>query len=320
MRINQWISHNSKYSRREADLLIKEGKVFINRLQASLNSQVLDSDRIFLNGKELKPKDKYTIIAYNKPKGEIVSKRDDRGRRTIFDSLEKKYSHFIPVGRLDFASEGLILLSDSAKIANALMQSNLVRIYNLKVDGKISKDIFEAMSEGLSLENARAGGHKNSLITSMTFAPFVFFEMIKESKSGSKIKVGINEGQNRELRRFFAHFNLNVLDLKRVSYGFVNLNALPSGKSRYLDKKEYKKLREFLKQEGDNSRDFKDSRVRDSKKVESRVFKIKVESRGLDSKKQNLKQNPKPFKRVDSTKITRDTKKLDSINRKQARR
>lgn len=246
MRINQWIAHNSKYSRREADLLIKDEKVFINRNVATLNSQVLDNDRVFLNGKEIKLQDKYTIIVYNKPKGEIVSKKDDRGRKTIFDSLEKKFAHFIPVGRLDFASEGLLLLSDNVKIASALMQSDLVRIYNLKVDGKITKDIINAMSEGLVLENAKAGGHKNSTIISMTFAPFVFFEIIKEGKSGSKIKVGISEGKNRELRRFFAHFNLNILDLKRVSYGFVNLNALPSGKSRYLDKKEYKKLRKFL--------------------------------------------------------------------------
>lgn len=255
MRINQYISHNSKYSRREADALIKEAKVKINHKIATLSDKVASSDKVFINGNILKPKDstKYTIIAYNKPKGEIVSKKDPRGRRVIYDGLDSKFSHFIPIGRLDYASEGLLLLSDSPKIANILMESKLTRIYNLKLDSKPNQKVFEAMSEGLKLDNARAGGHKNSKITSMEFAPFEFFELIKETKNYTKIKVGINEGKNRELRRFFAHFGINVLDLKRVSYGFVSLNALPNGKNRYLSKKEYNALHKFLKEMEDKN-------------------------------------------------------------------
>ncbi|RDU65586.1 pseudouridine synthase [Helicobacter sp. MIT 14-3879] len=249
MRINQYIAHNSKYSRREADILIKDSKVFIGKKLAELNSKVCNGDRVFIDGRELRIRDKYTIIVYNKPRGELVSKRDDRGRRVIFDTLDSKFLHFMPVGRLDFASEGLILLSDNVGVVNALSNSKLTRVYNIKLDGKITDEIIDAMYNGISLDDARAGGHKNSKITSMKINPFNFFEIIKEgSKSYTKIKVGINEGKNRELRRFFAYFKLNVLDLKRVSYGFIELNALPSGKSRYLNHKEYKKIREFLKE------------------------------------------------------------------------
>ena len=247
MRINQWISHNTKYSRREADALIKDGRVKIENRLATLNDKVIKAN-VFIDRKLIKPldKSKYTVIVYNKPKGELVAKRDDRDRKVIYDNLDSKFSHFIPVGRLDYASEGLLLLSDSPFITTVLMESNLVRVYNIKIDSKITDQIIDAMRDGLILDNARAGGHRLSNIKSMEFLPFEFCEIIRESKNYTKIKVGIREGKNRELRRFFAYFKVNVLDLKRVSYGFIDLNALPTGKNRYLTRKEYNKLHNFI--------------------------------------------------------------------------
>lgn len=238
MRINQWISHNTKYSRREADILIKDGRVKIDNKVATLNDKVIKA-KVSIDKKIIKPldKSKYTVIVYNKPKGELVSKNDNRDRKTIYNNLDAKFSHFISVGRLDYSSEGLLVLSDSPAVVTALMESNLIRVYNIKIDSKINNKIIDAMQNGLILDNAQAGGHKLSKIQSMEFLPFEFCEIIKESKGYSKIKVGISEGKNRELRRFFAHFKINVLDLKRVSYGFINLNALPTGKSRYLTRK-----------------------------------------------------------------------------------
>lgn len=248
MRINQWISHNTKYSRREADSLIKDGRVRIDNKIATLSDKVFRA-RVFIDKKMIKPldKSKYTVIVYNKPKGELVTKKDNRNRKVIYDSLDSKFSHFIPVGRLDYASEGLLILSDNPSVVTGLMESNLIRIYNLKIDSKINNQIIDAMQNGLVLDNAIAGGHKLSKIRSMEFLPFEFCEIIKESKCYTKIKVGIQEGKNRELRRFFAHFKINILDLKRVSYGFIALNALPVGKSRYLTRKEYNKLHNFMR-------------------------------------------------------------------------
>lgn len=248
MRINQWISHNTKYSRREADSLIKDGRVRIENKIAVLSDKVFRA-RVFIDKKIIRPldKSKYTVIVYNKSKGELVTKKDNRNRKVIYDSLDSKFSHFIPVGRLDYASEGLLILSDNPSVVTALMESNLIRIYNLKIDSKITNQIIDAMQNGLVLDNATAGGHKLSKIRSMEFLPFEFCEIIKESKCYTKIKVGIQEGKNRELRRFFAHFKINILDLKRVSYGFIELNALPVGKSRYLTRKEYNKLHNFMR-------------------------------------------------------------------------
>ena len=249
MRINKYISHNTKYSRREADELIKEGRVKIgHKVVTDLSTQVEPGDRVFVNGKPVKVQHKFTVIVYNKPKGELVTKRDDRGRRTIYDTLPKKFAHFIPIGRLDFASEGLLLLTDSPKVASALMESELERVYYLKIKGSVTPQMEEAMREGLFLEDASKGAHEKSKEKSMRFAPFRAYKIIKNSPTFSKLKVVISEGKNRELRRFFEHFNRKVLDLKRLSYGWISLNALPTGKVRFFNKKEYKLLKEFLKE------------------------------------------------------------------------
>ena len=249
MRLNQYIAHHSKYSRREADKLIAEGKVSINKeVIKDFSYQVESQMQVYVNNRRLREQEQYSVIVYHKPKGELVSKKDDRGRRVIYDSLPKKFSHFMPVGRLDFASEGLLLLSDSAKVVQALMESKLERVYLLKLSGAIKDSVFDAMESGLSLEDASAGGHSKSKIKAMDFAPFAGYTCIKNTPKYSKIKVMIQEGKNRELRRFFAHFGLEVLDLKRIAYGFVHLNNLPSQKVRFLERGEYNKLHTFLKE------------------------------------------------------------------------
>lgn len=250
MRLNQFISHNSKYSRREADKLILEGRVNIEKKKATPTSILQEGERVFIDRKYLKPKDEdnYTLIIYHKPKGELVSKNDDRGRKTIYHSLSSQYSHFVPVGRLDYASEGLLILTDSKKVATKLMESELERVYLLKLNGSITQEMIKAMQEGMSVEDASKGAHQKSTITSMDFAPFIDFAIIKNTRNYSKLKVCIAEGKNRELRRFFAYFGREVLDLKRISYGFASLNALPCGKSRFFNKDEYKALHQFMKQ------------------------------------------------------------------------
>ena len=253
-RLNKFISHNSNYSRREADKVIEEGRVSINgNPVTNLATKVSANDEVRI-GKKLIKEDKnrmYTVIMYNKPKGELVTKNDPQGRKTVFDSLGKNYKHFLPIGRLDYASEGLILLTDSVDVANKLMHSKLERIYKIKVDGEIHPKVEEAMLHGLELEDATNGAHEKSKIKSMNFEPFVAYKILTNNKNFSKLKVAITEGKNRELRRFFGHFGLNVMDLKRFEFGGMTLNNLPTGKSRYLTKDEYKDLRSFLNTQDD---------------------------------------------------------------------
>ena len=191
----------------------------------------------------------YTILIYNKSKGELVTKKDPEGRKTIYHSINSKYRGFIPVGRLDYASEGLLILTDAVDIADILMRSELDREYKIKITGYVTPQMEEGMKEGLFLQDATAGAHEKSRIKSMEFAPFVSYKIIKNQSNFSILKVVLKEGKNRELRRFFAHFKADVMDLKRVRYGELSLNALPEGKTRFLSTQEYDWVRSFVSEE-----------------------------------------------------------------------
>ena len=248
MRLNKYIAHNTKYSRREADTLIEAGEVTLNKKPLKeFGYEVQEEDRIFVKGKAVKVTTELTIIVYNKPKGVLVTKKDDRERTTIYHKLPGKYRHFTPVGRLDYASEGLLLLTDDVEVATALMESGLDRTYNLKIDKPVTEEMMNAMKEGLVLDDARAGAHEKSKIFSMEFAPFAHFEIRSEGKNFTKLRVTITEGKNRELRRFFAHFEAKVLDLKRVAFGGIELNNLPENKTRYFTRREYDDVHKFMK-------------------------------------------------------------------------
>ena len=251
MRLNKYIAHYSTYSRREADRAVQDGYVRINgEIETNPATQVQEGiDIVYISGKQVSPQEKYTVVVYNKPKGELVTKNDPKGRRTIYDSLSKEFKHFIPVGRLDFASEGLLLLTDASHVATSLMESDLERIYKIKIKGAVTPDMEDAMLKGIYLEDASAGAHSHSKITSMDIQPFLGYKIQKNQPNYSILKVALQEGKNRELRRFFAHFGAEVVDLKRVSFAEIELNNLPTGKARYLTRSEYSALHRFLKEE-----------------------------------------------------------------------
>lgn len=248
MRINKFISHNTSFSRREADELVKNGKVSINGRTIKEFIEIKDGDKVRINGRLVKLKTEFTMIVYNKQKGELVTKKDDRGRKTIYDTLPDGFKSFVSIGRLDFASEGLLLLTDAPAIATALMTSDIERMYYLKVKGEVRDEVITAMREGLFAADATKGAHAKTDIKSMEFKPFLAYSVLGSSGGYTKLKVIINEGKNRELRRFFGYFDLEVVDLKRVSFGRVDLGMLKPGKWRYLSNSEYNDLRDFMKQ------------------------------------------------------------------------
>jgi len=251
MRLNKFISHHSTYSRREADKAIQDGYVRVNgEIETNPATQIDENrDEVYISGKKVSTDEKMTVIAYNKPRGELVTKSDPQGRRIIYDTLDRKFRHFIPIGRLDYATEGLLLLTDSPQVASLLMHSSLERIYRVKIKGAVTDKMEKAMQEGLHLEDASAGAHAKSRIDEMTFAPFYAYQVQKNRHDYSILKIAIGEGKNREIRRFFAHFGADVVDLKRLSYGGIGLNNLPTGKTRYLTRSEYSSLRDFIKEE-----------------------------------------------------------------------
>ncbi len=278
MRLNKYISHNSKYSRREADALIEAGDVKVNGAKmTNFSYDVQDGDKVSIRGLYVKEKTELTMVVFNKPRGSLVTKKDDRGRTTIYHLLPGKFRHFIPIGRLDFASEGLLLLTDSPRVAEIMMKSELERTYNIKIDKPLTPEMEQAMKEGLVLDDARAGGHEKSKIYSMEFAPFVHYEVRGVSKHFTKLRVTINEGKNRELRRFFGHFGANVLDLKRIEFGGISLNNLPTGKTRFFTRREYDDLHKYLKMM--RKLEEQEKRVKDIKKKNSNRNNLNIKNR-----------------------------------------
>ena len=290
MRLNKFIAHYSTYSRREADKVIQDGYVYVDgELQENPATQVDERYvKVIVSGKKVEPSDQFTVIIYNKPKGELVTKNDPRGRRIIYDSLDNKYKHFIPVGRLDYATEGLLMLTDASRVANLLMTSSLERVYKVKIKGPITEAMELAMKQGLDLEDASAGGHELSNVTSMHFAPFFAYQIIKNKGDYSSLKIAIGEGHNREVRRFFAHFDAEVVDLKRLSFGGIELNNLPTGKTRFLERSEYVHLREFL----DADRDAKKLKT-----VQDSAREKQIEEAHTDKKKPDNRKRKKDGRR-----------------------
>jgi len=283
MRLNKFIAHYSTYSRREADRAVQDGYVYVDGVLEDNPATQVDERHVnvVVSGKKVMPSDQFTVIVYNKPKGELVTKSDPRGRRIIYDSLDNKYKHFIPVGRLDYATEGLLLLTDASRVANLLMTSSLERVYKVKIKGPISEAMEMGMKKGLDLDDASAGGHELSNVTSMNFAPFFAYQIIKNKGDYSILKIAIGEGHNREVRRFFAHFDAEVVDLKRLSFGGIELNNLPTGKTRFLERSEYVHLREYL----DADRDAKKIKTVQDAAREKQIEEAHSEKASDDRKK-----------------------------------
>jgi 23S rRNA pseudouridine2605 synthase len=199
-------------SRREMERWIEAGRIAINGRIAKLGDRVDGKDRITVDGRPLEPlpAEKTRCILYHKPTGEVCSRKDPEGRRTVFERLPKlKSGRWISIGRLDFNTSGLLLFTTDGELANALMHpsSNIEREYMVRVMGKVEMDMLHRMVEGVMLEDGMAR------FTDITDA------------GGEGINhwfyVVIMEGRNREVRRLWESQGLTVSRLKRVRYGEV---------------------------------------------------------------------------------------------------
>lgn len=199
-------------SRREMERWIEGGRVAVNGKTAHLGDRVGDKDRLAVDGRtlEAEPAQEVRCILYHKPPGEVCSRKDPEGRRTVFERLPSlKSARWISIGRLDFNTSGLLLFTTDGELANALMHpsSNIEREYMVRVMGDVHPDMLQRMREGVMLEDGVAR-----------------FTDIQEG-GGDGINrwyyVVLMEGRNREVRRLWESQGLTVSRLKRVRYGEV---------------------------------------------------------------------------------------------------
>ncbi len=225
MRINKYLALCGVASRRECDKLIAEGRVTINGKVAELGSEVGGDDVVLYDGREVKAR-KHEYYILNKPKGYICSVRDDKGRKTVLDLMPENVGRIYPVGRLDYDSEGLLILTTDGELAQHLTHpSNQVpKTYLVRIEGTITEAGLNPIRSGIDI-----GGY----VTKKCKA-----HIVETNKEYTKIHVTITEGKNREVRRMFEAIGKNVTLLKRIKIGELTLRGLDRGSYRKLTQQE----------------------------------------------------------------------------------
>ena len=233
-KLQKVLARSGTGSRREMERWIEEGRITVNGQRAKLGDRVSGKDRITVDGKplEIAPAEKTRCILYHKPTGEVCTRSDPQGRRTVFQRLPKlKTGRWISIGRLDFNTSGLLLFTTDGELANVLMHpsSNIEREYMVRVMGNVTPDMLKHMLDGVMLDDGVA-----------RFADI-------QDGGGEGINrwyyVVLMEGRNREVRRLWESQGLTVSRLKRVRYGEVFIpSKVKQGQWVELEGKEVKGL------------------------------------------------------------------------------
>jgi len=239
-RLQKWLAGRGMGSRREIERWISEGRITVDGEVATLGIKVAGTERIYVDRKlvrvsarEVKPR---TII-YHKPPGEICTRSDPQGRKTIFKSLPRVIgARWISVGRLDFQTSGLLILTTDGELANRLMHtsSELQREYVVRAWGELNDEQLAELRKGVELEDGKAR--------------FDSIELSAGEGANKSYRVAVSEGRNRIVRRLFEKVGCRVNRLMRVQYGPVSLpRDLRIGKYRELNECEIEQLTSSLK-------------------------------------------------------------------------
>ncbi len=227
MRINQYISQCGIASRRKAEALILEGRVFVNGIVAKeLSQQVSETDIVSIDGEKISPVKRHTTIAFHKPPGVICTATDPQGRKTIYDCLPSGFSTLKYIGRLDLQSRGLVLLSDDGELVYKLTHPKyqIERSYLVWTSRELSRRAIESLLAGIDIGDGEIGQAKEIYLDNG------FFELV------------LTEGKNREIRKMLHALHYHIEDLKRVRYANIELGDLAVGDYREIKGKELKEL------------------------------------------------------------------------------
>jgi 23S rRNA pseudouridine2605 synthase len=231
-RLQKYLARCGVASRRASEQIILNGRVRVNgEVAVALGTSVdPERDRVELDGRAVVPPATLTYVALNKPIGVVSTARDPRGRRTVLD-LVPEDARLYPVGRLDYDSEGLILLTDDGELAMQLThpRHNVEREYRALLRGDVTDGVLRRLSAGLELDGSRT-------------APATF-EHIETHPDGDWVRVVLHEGRNRQIRRMVEAVGLDVVRLVRVRVGSLQLGDLAPGAWRLLSAAEVAALR-----------------------------------------------------------------------------
>lgn len=232
MRLQRMIALSSEMSRRVAEEAIAGGYVTVNGLVVTAPGTTVNplSDVVHLRGRKLEISTRRTYLAYHKPKGQIVTKSDPEGRPTIWKDLAKWKDRLNAVGRLDFDSEGLLLLSDDGDFINLLThpRHEIWKTYRVWIRGELGAADISELKNGIELDDGK------------TLPANV--KIIRAEENNSFVEICIREGRNRQVRRMLEAIGCHVRSLKRTAVGPVKIGRLKAGQWRELKPDEVEKL------------------------------------------------------------------------------
>lgn len=227
MRINKFLAEQGIASRRGSDEIIAEGRVSINGKTAKAGDEVTPSDVVELDGKMLSHKVKYEYYMLNKPKGCVCTVKDDKGRKTVMDFLPATSARVVPVGRLDYDTEGLLILTNDGDLAFRLTspKSEIPKTYLVRIEGGITEKELNRLRAGVEIEKG-------------VLTKKCRIRVVETNKSFTKLNVVLTEGKNREIRKMFEVVGKQVDFLKRIMIGELRLTGLDRGQVRKLTQEE----------------------------------------------------------------------------------
>ncbi len=235
IRIQKIIAMMGIASRRKAEELILSGRVMVNGKLAIIGMKAdPERDHIKVDGKLLTKPEPKVYLAFNKPRGVITSLSDPEGRATIMDFLKGVRCRVFPVGRLDFDTEGLVLLTNDGELAHAITHPSkkIPKTYLAKAEGLIDDSIIKKLCRGIELEDG------------MTLPAKI--KRLDQTENNSWLEITIYEGRKRQIRRMFESVGHPILKLKRVAINGIFLGDLKIGEFRYLRDQEIRHLK-YLK-------------------------------------------------------------------------
>lgn len=236
-RLQKILSQAGVASRRKAEEMMAEGRVSVNgEIVTELGSKAdLDRDHIKVDGKLLRRPQQYTYLALNKPKGVVTTMSDPEGRQTVVDLLHGVKGRVYPVGRLDYKSEGLLLLTNDGDFANRIMSkaSGIEKVYVAKLNKFLTPEQEEQFRRGVPLHGKRTAPSHLKLI---------------KKQASPWYEVCITEGRYHQVRDMFQHFGVLVEKLRRVKVGFLDLDV-EAGEFRHLTPREVERFKKLLKME-----------------------------------------------------------------------
>ena len=235
-RIAKLLARAGIASRREIERMIAEGRIALHGEKITTPATLLkDVTGLTVDGRPVRPAKATRLYRFHKPQRTLTAEFDPKGRPTIYDVLPKGLPRLMPVGRLDFMTEGLLLLTNDGELKRQLElpKTGVVRTYRARAFGHVTQEQLERLAEGITIEGIRYGSINANL----------------ERSTGRNrwIEMSLTEGKNREVRRVLEHLGLQVSRLIRIAYGPLTLEGLQPGQVDEVDGAQLEELRSSLK-------------------------------------------------------------------------